>query len=82
MRSRRRICRSAAMRPATICAGVTRATDCSPAISARLQEDVIANRACPPNGAYRVVSRTPVLQHTTLIGVEIWKVVYDVECTS
>ena len=46
-----------------------------------LQEDVIANRACPPNGAYRVVSRTPVLQHTTLIGVEIWKVVYDVECS-
>lgn len=45
-----------------------------------LKEDVIANRACPPNGAYRVVSRTPVLQHTTLIGVEIWKVVYEVEC--
>ena len=45
-----------------------------------LQEDVIQNRACPPNNAYRVTRRTVVREGTTYIGVGIYRIVYDIEC--
>jgi hypothetical protein len=45
-----------------------------------LQEDVIANRACPPNGAYRVTRRTVLQEGQTYIGIGLYRIVYDVEC--
>lgn len=45
-----------------------------------LREDVINNRACPPNGAFRVERRTVVHKATSYIGVQTYDIVYDVAC--
>jgi len=43
-----------------------------------LQEDVIANQACPPNGVYKVDRRTVVHIATSYIGVRTYDIIYDV----
>lgn len=45
-----------------------------------LREDVLNNRTCPPNGAFRVERRTVVHKATSYIGVQIYDVIYDVAC--
>ena len=45
-----------------------------------LREDVINNRACPPNGAFKVERRTVIHKATSYIGVKTYDVIYDVVC--